>query len=190
MISSPLPPLLISDQALSFGRGTPELGRTPDVAIRRDHSVGLNFHAEVAYPLHPLHSAFLQVLSELAPADRKFGTTFTRTMTNGPTVANESHRDTDNRAMNFVCLVSGDGDISRQHEFFQDDDPWETMPAIIPNGHLIGFTKHLHRRPQRGAGPGYKTFLSASLYRYESDVPPLPTSLEPYVCHGDPVQPR
>lgn len=183
-----LRPLMISTRPISpDGLTTVPLGRTHDLRIiRRPHDGSFVIPGDPI--VHPLMTRFLAELTRLAPAELTAGAAFMRCLPPGPTTANETHRDRDNRATNFVCMVTGEDDeLSRQHEFFADDDPWEQQPIIVANGHLIGFTKHLHRRPTRPAGTGPRVFLSASLWHSASDVPPLPTTAEPYTCHGTPV---
>ena len=168
--------ITISDQVIGFkGIDALEIGRTRDVSISRvpdgfTHPSGL---ADV-------HAKFLRVVASMAPPEFTTGVTFMRVLPPAATTANETHRDRDNESLNFVCFVA-EGD-SVQHEFFADWDFWEQHPKVVPNGHVIMFTKDLHRRPTRPAGVGTKVFLTASLYRGRDVV--VSDAAEPYECHS------
>lgn len=155
------------------------IGRTHDVEIIRGEA---GFDTYDGSPLLSIQREFLAILDEIVPDGFDYGTMFARGLEPRATSANETHRDKTGRdQINAICFVALGESV--QHEFFADDDFWEDSPQVVPNGHVILFTKDLHRRPERAEGSGPKVFLSATLCRRFSDVV-VATDAEPYICHG------
>ena len=152
-------------------------GRSRDIPLRRDAG-GLHLKGVEA---GPFTAPFLAIVHQMAPPDYTTGVMFCCLLPPMATNANETHRDKDNAALNFVAFVTRD-ERSIQHEFFEDLDFYEQRPIVTPNNHVIMFTKDLHRRPARPAGEHPKMFLTASLYRDREVV--VSDEAEPYECHG------
>lgn len=154
------------------------LGRSKDIEIARQNG---RFAVVAGVPDVPeAVRDFLDIISNQAPPNFVSGVLFYRSLPPAATTANETHRDRDNLARNFVTFVA-QGD-SIQHEFFADSDRYEEQPLVVDNGKVIGFDKDLHRRPTRPAGEGRKVFISASVYAEQ--VEDISTDAEPYVCHS------